>query len=175
MNIGEYLGINYETKYTKSDIDNIFSKFNNLDANKFRIDIRFIYLLQKTNACLIKFINMFKDINEFAPPNNVSYSLAGDVIRTMVWADTKNQIHVYEIMDHMSKLNMDTTSICIVKKTNGHIKKYGIKSFIKNHRYINIETYETVNYMINNYNVIKNVRKITNNNDIILFNITDDL
>ena len=45
----------------------------------------------------------------------------------------------------------------------------------KNLHYVNPVIYRTVNYVINNFAVIQHVRKIINNYDVLLFDITNDL
>ena len=173
MEISEYMGINYETKYTTNELSNLFSKFTNLKMGDYHMDHVITDLLVKQNSLLvIEFINMFKDINEFEHSRDEyhrAYSLAGSILRIIRFLRKKNQVHVYKIMDHLLKLNMDITQMYFIPK-----QMYGIGRF--DHTYYNNgQNHDTVMYMVNNYDVIKNVRKIINNNDIILFDITNDL
>lgn len=173
MKFSKYMGISHKTKYTTNELSNIFSKFTNLKMGDYYIDHKFIDLMGEQNSSLvIKFINMFKDINEFEysyGDDHDTYSLAGTVICMIRFSNEAKQVCICKIMDHLLKLNMDMSQMYfIVKRMNG-IDRFGYKY------YNNKQNHDAVMYMVNNYNVIQNVRKIMNNHDIILFDIINDL
>ena len=168
MDIGEYIGLNYYKQYTTDELNNKFSKFNNLDMKNFYIKYNLITFLREQDASsIIKFVDMFKDINEFEDIY-CGYSLAGNIISVIISKHYSHKIHVYKIMDHMLKMNMNIKAIY-----NDNVMKYGIK--IMWHKRCQNDNHDIVHYMTDNYNVIQNVRKITNNYDVLLFDITDDL
>ena len=175
MNISKYIGIDYDTKYTTKELDNTLSKFNNLNISKHCIDKKFVYLLMNQPvSIIIKFIDMFRDINKFEITNDYStycYSITGIAIHAIICSTKYHKIHVYKIMDHLLKLNANTTAISMVEETR---MLYGFDHYDKCLFY-GTNNYKTIKYVIDNYNVIQNVRKIINNYDIILFNITDNL
>ena len=173
MDLGKYIGINYDKTYTTYELGNIFSKFNNLHMKDYRINHRLDSLLGKQSvSTIIKFIDMFKDINEFEARGYSSdnYSLAGNILLMISNVKINNKTYVYIIMDHLLKKNMNTSIIC-VNTTIGRVE-YNSTNYIY---YFNNDNQKTVTYMLNNYNVIQNVRKIINNYNMILFDITDDL
>ena len=171
MDIGKYIGLDRDIEYTTDELNNIFSKFDNLNMGNFRINGFMISFLNKQNSSLIiKFINMFKDINEFeSTHDDHCYSLAGNILFVIRSMCTNNKTCVYKIMDHMLEMNMNINRTAI-----NCVETYGMEFYGPN-RYNNINNYNNVTYIVNNYTVIQNVRKIINNNDIILFDITNDL
>ena len=177
MQIDDHIGIDCNVEYATEDLNNILSKFENLNIKKFHINIIPLYFLSKQDSSsIIKFIDMFDNINKFQKRTSmdIAYSLAGLIIYTLTLMKTYNKISVYKIMDHMLKKNMDTK---VIYKSVGFafdtIKK-GIDCFHLG-CYGHCENYKIVNYMAKNFNTIQNVRKIINNYDIILFDITNDL
>ena len=174
MNISEYIGINYNTIYTAKELGIILSKFNNLDILEHYTDRRFVYLLtDQPVSIIIKFIDMFKDVNKFESTNYYSaycYSITGIAICAIIYSIKYNEIHVYKIMDHLLKLNADTTVISIDRRVG---RLYGIDHYERS--FYDADNYKTIKYVVDNYNVIQRVRKIINNYDITLFDITNDL
>ena len=169
--------IDSKIKYTNKELDNIFSKFNNLDVGNYRIDSYMIELLSKTKyPVIIKFINMFDDINKFDNVFNKirhTWTLAGNIVLTIMRMCKNKRVYVYKIMDHLLKLNMNVTLLYVFYGDNKTSKTC---MFSDEHaRYNNLENHKNVMYMINNFTAIQNVRKIINNYDILLFDITDDL
>lgn len=167
MQIDEYLGVDYSNT---NDWDNIFSKHNNLDYGLFTVPIWFIESLSNQKAhVIIKFIDIFRNINKFDFGSIYSGStLVYEIILALTLMD-KNKIDVYKIMNHLFKLDMDTSKILIV---GGQI--YGIK-YYTSIKFYNRKNYKIVEYMVDNYTVIKNTRNLINNHDILLFNINNDL
>ena len=172
MNLSEYLGFNYITRYTTDELYDMFSKHNNLDVTKFAYDIYFLGVLhriQKHDVHLfIKFIDMFEDINKNVvainrQKNDSFYSLAGRIIMLVCYGGSCDEIYVYKIVDYLLKKNMSVPN---------NIINYGFNYV--GHR-INIKTSELVDYIMKNHNVIQHVRKLINNYDILLFDITNDL
>ena len=172
MEIGEYIGLDYGKQYTKDELNNIFSKFNNLSMRNFCVKISAICLLNKQDSSLIiKFINMFKDINELENERlGQQYSVAGNILYIIRSMRTNKNICVYKIMYHMLELNMNINITCVGGRRTENCLEYYNAS-----RYNNINNYDVVKYVVANYNVIQNVRKIINNYDILLFDITNDL
>ena len=164
MDIGEYIGINYHTKYTTNELNNILSNFNNLDFGKFNMDNPIHTLLNnQDSSTIIKFIDMFKNINEFEtkccvpshPASFRCYSLAGNIILRITSKNDYNKICVYKIMDHLLKLNMNTKAISV----NQYQKiTHGIDNFNSNLLSGDPNNRKIVDYMIDNYNTIQNVR-----------------
>ena len=169
MEIGEYIGLKYDTQYTENELGIMFSKFSNLSMGQFYAGYIIISLLSKQNiSIIIKFIDMFRDINEFENSRN-GYSVAGNIIYAIKIMVNSNHILVYKIMDYMLRMNMNTKMIFVIDKStrgfdNFYVTKYSCS-----------ENYYIVHYMANNFSVIQNVRKIINNYDILLFDITNDL
>ena len=181
MNIATHFGIDCDTKYTINEFNNLFSKYTDLDMSKFYITNDFLRLLinYKNAHMMIKFIDVFEDVNKFETYDRISnkYSLAGNMMLaiTHMEYDTNivtNNICVYKIMDHLLKRNMDVTAICVNNKTSLNI--HGIE-VIRKRNYDDQNNYDMIQYIINNWDIIQCVRKLINNNDILLFNITDDL
>ena len=176
MYISDYIGIDYNIEYTTDELNNMLSKFNNLDMENYYMDEKIIFLLESTHiSSIIKFIDIFQDINKFEDGCEQKYSLVGNIICMITRTKIHNEICVYKIMDHLLKRNMNTLMCHITELEDGGNKKtYGIEHYHYNDYAIK-NNYYVVQYMINNHNVIQNVRKIINNYDIILFNITNDL
>ena len=179
MSIGQWLG-DFGNHYTSNELGQIFSSFSNLTIDVFGITDSFLHLLSKQNvSTVIKFINMFVDINNFETiisksAYSYSCSVAGNIMRVIAAKHTEDKIFVYKIMDYLFKLGIDTNmEIMYIRDCNG--LTYGIDYLHTKLWYQNYDNHEIVNYMINNYNIIQNVRKIINNYDILLFDITDDL
>ena len=174
MDIIKYLNINYSKNYTTIELNNIFSKFNNLNTKNYYMNEYVIGLLSRQHfSTIIKFINMFKDINEFEALHNnetEKYSLVGNILFVIVNMN-KNEISVYKIMDHLLKLNMDIEILGASTEDN---KVYDIEFYTMN-MYCSVQNYFMVLYMVCNFDIIQNVRKIINNYDILLFDIIDDL
>ena len=167
MEIGEYIGLVHNTEYTANELNIVFSKFNNLSMGQFYVSSKIAVLLSKQNiSIIIKFIDMFRDINEFENSRN-RYSVAGNILYIIKIMIKSNNILVYKIMDYMLRRNMNTEMLFIINGTT-----IGIDYFIKHNC---SENYYIVRYMANNFSVIQNVRKIINNYDILLFDITNDL
>ena len=122
MDITNHIGINYNTEYTTEEFDNILSKFNNLSMTDYYIDETFSELLSKQSvSTIIKFINMFRDINEFefaCDDYFYGHSLAGNIIFTIMCKATCDKIYVYKIMDHLLKQGMNVSGVCM-KKVHG--------------------------------------------------------
>ena len=176
MDIGKYIGIDYNTIYTTNELNNILSKFNNLDIAKFDMDGKIRQLLQKYDAsATISFINMFRNINdlEMVWDEGHRYSLAANIMMIITNKIDYDKIYVYKIVDHLLKLSAAMNMEII------YVKRYGFTcgiSFINNNwMYFNSRNRDIVVYLNNNFTVIQNVRKIINNYDILLFDITDDL
>ena len=175
MDIAEYIGIDYKSKYTAEELNNILSKFNNLNMGDYYVDGTFAKLFsEQPISTVIKFIDMFKDINEFEMSCGFQccYSLAGNTILMINNKSIYDKLYVYKIIDYLLKQDMNTAALCI-EKSNGTM--YDITYFHNKIGFVEEKNYDVIMYVQNNYNVIKNVRKIINNNDIILFDITDDL
>ena len=173
MDISKYIGIKYHLKYTAKDLDNMLSKFNNLDMGNYYATRELAILLRKQSVqTIINFINMFKDVNQYeylrANYNSV-HSLSGFILAMIRLMHTNNQVCIYKIMDHLLKLNMNTLQMCFATE-----KIYDINYYEKNH-YSCEQNHTNVLYVVNNYAIIQNVRKTINNNDILLFDITNDL
>ena len=174
MEISKYIGIDCDKEYTANELDNIFSKFNNLDIGDYRIDFDIVNLLSNQNSLtIIKFISMFRDINKFESDRGVcKYTLAGSILYVIRTMEQDNKICVYNIMDHLLQINMDTETMHTIDQ-NGTIQ--GIKYCGHCEYYSSYENHNTVEYIVDNYDTIQNVKKIINNYDIILFDITNDL
>ena len=172
MNIIKYIGIDCTIKYTTNKFNNILSKFDKFDMGDFYIDYIFTRLLGKQHvSTIIKFIDMFQDINDFEADYGSTRvdSLAGNIICMIIGMNQCDKIRVYKIIDHLLKLNMNTSAMYSVGG-----KVYGI-NYHDNTNYVNKKNHDIVMYVVEKFNVIQNVRKIINNYDIILFDITDDL
>ena len=128
---------------------------------------------QQIASTTIKFIDMFKDINEIEASSYTSrkYSLCGNIILMITYKNIDDGICVYKIMNHLLKLNMDT-SIMFVDKDG---VKFGIEFLSKNWDLEISKNYKIAMYMVHNFTVIQNVRKIINNYDMLLFDITSNL
>lgn len=175
MDIGEYIGINYNRDYKTNELNNILSKFSNLDMKNYYMQAKFIRLLRNQHVSTItKFIDMFKDVNEFEAMCGALYehSLAGKIIYIIMRMHKSNEICVYKILDHLFKSNMNTK--VLARGRNGGIT-YGVDFLQDNDQCANYENYITLKYVFNNYNIIQNIRKIINNYDMILFDIVNDL
>ena len=176
MDIDKYIGINVNTTYTTEELNNILSNFNNLNMGNYYMNGDFIKLLSEQPVLTItKFISMFKDINEFehsCEKFKYCHSVAGNILYIIARKDTYNKICVYKIMDYLFKQGMNTKAV-FVHKIRGTI--YDIKFFCECCKFAVEENYDDVTYIVNNYDVIQNVRKLINNYDILLFDITDDL
>ena len=177
MDIGKYIGIDYDKTYTTNELNNILSKFNNLDIAKFDVDGKIRQLLQKYDAsATINFINMFKNINDLGMPQDETsyrYSLAAHIMLVITRKSDHDKLYVYKIVDHLLKISAAmNTEIIYVKR---YISTCGIDFINNNWSYFNYWNRVIVVYIHNNFSVIQNVRKIINNYDIILFDITDDL
>ena len=168
MDIIEYLNIEHDMDYTIGELNDVFSKHHNIDMKQFYMDCKSIRFLQNydSSSLTINFINMFENVNEFETSVNCyCYSLAGNII-SVILHDTYCKTFVYKITDHLLKLNMDVSSLC--KSTNG--RKYDLNYGI----FIDHVNYDTIKYVVDNYDIIQNVRKLINNHDILLFDITND-
>ena len=167
MQLSKYLDIKY-TYYTIEELNNIFSKHNNLDMAEFYVDDDLIKLLYgyQNSSLIIKFINMFKDINAFeiADP---SYSLAGNVVIAML-SMKKHYRVTYKVMDYMLKLGANMSTLC-------RIPNNSIIYDINHSNYNNYENHAVMKYVANYFPIIQNVRTIINNYDILLFDIINDL
>ena len=179
MDIDKYLGIeNSATKiYTVDEFNDILTGHKNLDRKQFYMVGRFFNLLQeyKSVPVTIKFLDMFKDIGELAPLGHSTYhcSVAVIIIRQIQHMDIYDKIYVYKIMDHILKKNVDMT--ILGSRTDGNDTIiYGINDYC-DYNYGNIDNNNVVKDITSNYDTIQNVRKLINNYDILLFNITDDL
>ena len=178
MDIAKHIGINDNTEYTTEEFNNILSKFNNLNMKDYYINSEFADLLSRQSVSTItKFINMFRDVDEFELElEHVSYthrhSLAGNIIYIIMCKATCEKIYVYKIMDYLFKQGMDAAAVCIKRAKD---ITYDIIYFCDCYVFINKENHYYVTYMANNYDVIQNVRKLINNYDILLFDITNDL
>ena len=178
MEIGTFIGINYNIKYTTNELNNIFSKFSNLDMSNHYIHLRTVRLLSEQNGLtIINFANMFKDINGFEHVCSFcGYTLAGYILYIIRSMNRDDKICVYNILDYMLKMNMEIKIMYIATNRDGtSTTTYDIDCFNSADSYNRHNNYNTFKYVMDNYNVIQNVRKIINNNDIILFDITDDL
>ena len=173
MDIVKYIGIKYNTKYTTTELNNILTKFNDLDFGKFYMTSDFAQLFRYFHvSVIINFINIFRYVDQMEGDNcgnRYRFSLAGNIIYMLTTIRTKCPIYMYKIMDHLLKLNMNTTIIC-----TEYSSEYGIE-FYDYRNYHNKDNYYTVTYILATFYKIQNVRKIMNNYDIILFDITDDL
>ena len=175
MDIGKYIGIDYYGEYATNELNNILSKFYNLDYGKFSPDDNIHSLLDDHDASTtIKFINMFQNINKFGAKKIYlfNYSLAGNIISMLMYKYAHDKIYVYKVMDHLFKLNMNIEKICIDEKCK---TKHGMDIFNDNMPYVNRSNHNIVGYMINKFNIIQCVRKIINNYDVVLFDIAGDL
>ena len=178
MEIGIFIGINLDTKYTTNELNNIFSKFSNLDMKNYYMNFYTVRLLSEQNdLTIINFVSMFKDINGFEYAYKFRrYTVAGYILHIIKSMNKDNKIYVYNILDYMLKMNMDIRIIHTTTIQDGiKTTKYGIDCFNSAGDYNCHNNYRTFKYVMDNYNVIQNVRKIINNHDIILFDITYDL
>ena len=167
MDIGEYFGIKYHGKH---NFDQIFTSHNNLDFAKFTISGTFINILShRKTFIIIKFINMFKDVNCFEHINSRHnrLTLCGTIMSAIRSMKHKNTIGIYTIMDHLFKLNMDVAKIAA-----SYHSTYGVYYYLTT-QYANTQNYKIVKYIIKNYTIIKNTRNLINNYDILLFKIND--
>ena len=179
MNIREYIGIDYKKKYTINEFNNILLKYNNLDIKNYYMDgycIKFLcklHDLDKHNIDpIINFINMFKDINEIEKKNiNPNrYSVAGNIILTLSYINARDETYVYKIMDFLLGKNTNMAKLSVSCRNN--VKKtHGIDAYC----FSNLNNLDIAKYVVDNYNIIQNVRKLINNYDILLFDITNDL
>ena len=113
---------------------------------------------------------MFKDVNEFENRIGNCYSVSGNIVFALSNIKTHEKIYAYKTTDFLLKKNTNManlhTSVC------GSIKRtYGINAY----NFSNLDNQNIVTYVINNFIVIQGVRKIINNYDILLFDITNDL
>lgn len=164
MDIDEYLGITYDNKRfcDGTDLNDIFSKHANLKVELYYMNTYFLTLLGEQNAItIIKFINMFQDVNKTEYNyNSFGYTLAKNIIFIIKKMPTYNKKNVFMIMDHLLKLDVD---IAVAN------------SYIVSGIFACIEHFNIVTYMCNYYHIIKNTRSLINNHDIILFDINNDI
>ena len=175
MDIIKYVGIDYNFKYSTEELNNILSKFNNLNVGDYCFTARCVHFLSVQNiSTIIAFINMFEDVNETEAPvmSSYYYSLAGTIVR-MIWISKFKKTYVYKMMDHLLKKNMNVSAICTNVGSNNNYR--GCSLFDHIHYVVSEKNHNIIIYVATNFNTIRNVRKIINNYDIILFDITDDL
>ena len=163
MNIDKYLNIirnPYLETYNADKLDEIFSKYTNLDIKLYYITEPFCHLLaEQKSSTIIKFINMFQNVNEEdCGRYGLHLTLAENIIYVIATMWSYNGKDVYVIMDHLLKL--------------------GVKSVYKIFKYLKFKQEEHLNiikYIIKNYTIIKNTRNLMNNHDILLFKINNDV
>ena len=164
----KYFKIN---KKDTNDFHEIFSKHNNLDFGSFCMNIRLIKLLSKKNiSTIIKFINMFIDVNKFESRPIYAmhkFTLSGYMLYMIPFMN--NKMDIYTIVEHLLKRNMDTNKLCFEFDD-----LHGI-NWLETNTVIGRDRFVVVMDVINNYPIIQNTRKIINNNDVQLFDINNDI